>query len=116
MGKLSRNEWVGIRDEDDPSPEEAESQHGLIGCVRDPEFPADWSFVSGKANAHLTELVSHEYKCAATIEGKLTESGTIKLRKLVLANLFDSSPSAKAKQTVMGEEDNDDPEEGEIVE
>ncbi|KAI2628556.1 hypothetical protein GGR54DRAFT_350242 [Hypoxylon sp. NC1633] len=72
-GKNFTEEYVSIRDLDDPSPEPDEGPHRGLRAVKNADFTG--TFIRGKSCVKLTEIYTHRYDAPATIEGKLDVAG-----------------------------------------
>lgn len=80
--KRAKDEWMAIRDEAEQPAEPSESKHDLLFALRDESFYSP-TFISGKSNIHLTETVTHNFRNAMTVEGRLARGMLPYLCKVV---------------------------------
>lgn len=77
------NEYVSIRDVQDPHPFPDEGPNKGLRAVRDKDYHG--TFIAGKACVKLTEIHSHRYDTPATIEGRLDVHSDSRRRLLLTA-------------------------------
>ncbi|KAJ9151206.1 hypothetical protein NKR23_g3112 [Pleurostoma richardsiae] len=103
VGKPHKDEWLAIRDADDPNSAPRETPYGImLQAFRDSDFSG--TFIKGLAYVHLTETTLHEFNATATIEGKLDDFSLTALKfrvfamntvRLELADFFGENPEAQ---------------------